>query len=87
MVSVRIEFLGLARERAGVAQLELSAETLGEVLRMLAARVPAMRVLLEGERLGPAMVANLNGERFVSDARTPLRDSDSLLLLSADAGG
>ena len=30
---------------------------------------------------------SLNGERFVSDPRTPLADGDVLLLLSADVGG
>ena len=39
------------------------------------------------DRLHPAFVANLNGDRFVSDPATPLGDDDCVLILSADAGG
>jgi len=37
--------------------------------------------------LHPAFVANLNGDRFVSDPRTPLAQNDRVIILSADAGG
>ncbi len=84
---MRIELLGLARERAGVAEVELQAETLGHLLSMLAGRFPALSDLIADERLRPSIIANLNGDRFVSDPRTPLRDSDCVLILSADAGG
>ena len=32
-------------------------------------------------------IASLNGDRFVSDPRTPLGENDCVLILSADAGG
>ena len=84
---MRVELLGVPRERAGVAELELQAETLGQLLVALAVRCPALGELITADRLQPFVVANLNGDRFVSDPRTPLREGDSVLILSADAGG
>ena len=84
---MRVELLGLPRERAGVAELELQADTLGELLVALAARFPSLGELIMVNRLQPSLVANLNGDLFVSDPGTPLKESDSVLILSADAGG
>lgn len=84
---MRVELLGIPRERAGVADLELHADTLGQLLVALAVRCPSLGELIIGDRLQPSLVANLNGDRFVSDPRTPLRAGDSILILSADAGG
>jgi len=84
---MRVELLGVPRERAGVADLELQADTLGELLVALAVRFPSLRELIIADRLQPSLVANLNGDRFVSDPRTQLKEDDSILILSADAGG
>ena len=84
---MRVELLGVPRERAGVAELELEADTLGELLAALAVRLPSLGDLITANRLQPSIVANLNGDRFVSDPRTPLTEGDSILILSADAGG
>jgi molybdopterin converting factor small subunit len=84
---MRVELLGLPRERAGVAEVELQVATLGQLLTTLAVRFPSLRELIVGDRLQPSVVANLNGDLFVSDPGTPLRESDSVLILSADAGG
>ena len=84
---MRVEFLGVPRERAGVAELELHAETLGQLLASLAIRFPSLGELITTDRLRSSFVANLNGDRFVSDPRTRLRDDDCVLILSADAGG
>jgi molybdopterin converting factor small subunit len=43
--------------------------------------------LITLDRLHSSIAANLNGDEFVSDPRTPLADTDRLLILSADAGG
>ncbi len=75
---MRVELLGLPRERAGVAELELQADTLGELLVALTVRFPSFGELLTANRLQPSVVANLNAE---------LSDSDCVLILSADAGG
>jgi molybdopterin converting factor small subunit len=84
---MRVEFLGLSRERAGVAELELDAETLGDALSAVAARFPSFNDIVAGNSLRPSFVANLNGDRFVTDPRTRLADTDCVLILSADAGG
>jgi molybdopterin converting factor small subunit len=84
---MRVELLGMPRERAGVAEVELQADTLGQLLLALAARFPSLGELITTDRLPSSVVANLNGDRFVSDPRTPLEDADSVLILSADAGG
>ena len=84
---MHVEFFGVPRERAGVSELEVHADTLGQLLDMLAARVPSLSEIIQRDRLHPAFVANLNGDRFVCDPATPLRGDDSILILSADAGG
>jgi len=84
---MRVELLGLPRERAGVAELELEADTLGQLLAALAIRFPSFNELIAVDRLRPSFTANLNGDRFISDPATRLSESDSVLILSADAGG
>jgi molybdopterin converting factor small subunit len=82
-----VEFLGIPRERAGISELEVQADTLGQLLGALATRCPALGDLMSAEGFHPSIAANLNGDAFVSDLATPLADGDRLLILSADAGG
>jgi molybdopterin converting factor small subunit len=82
-----VEFLGVPRERAGVDEMEVHAETLGQLLSTLAARVPSLRELIAVDRLQSSIAANLNGDNFVSDPNTVLAEDDHVLILSADAGG
>ena len=87
---MHVEFLGVSRQRAGVAELEIQANTLGQLLTALVARFPGLADLLcadRADRLQPFVVANLNGDRFVTDPRTRLTETDCVLILSADAGG
>jgi molybdopterin converting factor small subunit len=49
--------------------------------------MPSLGEIIVADRLHPAFVANLNGDRFVCDPRTPLTGGDAILILSADAGG
>jgi molybdopterin converting factor small subunit len=84
---MRVEFLGVPRQRAGISQLEVQANTLGQMLRKLAAQIPLLGELIAADRLHPSCVANLNGDRFVSDPETALNEGDCVLILSADAGG
>jgi molybdopterin converting factor small subunit len=91
-MAVRVEFFGIARQRAGVSELSLdlpgSDARFGDALRALAARLPALaQELVVGGRLHESLTANLDGARFVSDPATPIRDGQCLLILSADAGG
>jgi molybdopterin converting factor small subunit len=82
-----VEFLGIPRERAGVSELELQADTLGQLLGTLATRFPGLQELIPGGVLHPSLAASLNGDEFVSDPATPLAGGDRVLILSADVGG
>ena len=84
---MHVEFLGIPRERAGVPEVEIDAETLGQALTVLASRFPALRELIPAGGLHASVAANLNGDQFVRDLNTSLAADDRLLLLSADAGG
>jgi molybdopterin converting factor small subunit len=82
-----VEFLGIPRERAGMAELEIEADTLGQAFGAVASRCPALRQLITPDGLHSSLAANLNGDRFVSDPATRLARGDRLLILSADVGG
>ena len=84
---MQVEFLGVPRQRAGVAEMVLEAATLGQLLALLSARVPSLAEVIDGDRLHPSFAANLNGDEFISDPGTPLHQDDCVLILSADAGG
>ena len=84
---MHVEFFGVPRERAGISELEVHADTLGQLLGTLARRMPALSEIIQDDRLHPAFVANLNGDRFVTDPDTRLGTNDCVLILSADAGG
>jgi molybdopterin converting factor small subunit len=84
---MHVEFFGVPRERAGVSEMEVQADTLGQLLGTLSAAVPAFDQFIANRQLHPSFVANLNGDRFISDPGTPLAKDDCVLILSADAGG
>jgi len=84
---MHVEFLGIPRQRAGVADLVIEADTLGGLLSELARRFPDLRELVQNGELHPSIVANLNGDDFVSDPTQELTKDDHLLILSADVGG
>ena len=84
---MRVELLGLPRQRAGVAELEIEAATLGQLFSALAARFPPLAELMSPDLPQPSVVVSLNGDKFVTDPQTPLSDTDCVLILSADAGG
>jgi molybdopterin converting factor small subunit len=84
---MHVEFLGVPRQRAGVSELEVQANTLGQLLGTLAAQIPPLGEFIAVDRLHSSFVANLNGDQFISDPATPLVPGDCVLILSADAGG
>ena len=89
---LRVEFFGIARQRAGISQLEVElpagGASLGAVLDLVGQQLPAFgRECVRGGQLHPTLTANVGGERFVVEPGTVLRDGQSLLILSADAGG
>ena len=82
-----VEFLGIPRERVGVSEVVVEADTFGDVLRTLAARFPTFGDLMDEGSLHSSIAANLNGDTFIKDPGTRLASSDHLLILSADVGG
>ena len=91
MSSVVIEFYGIARERAQRPSVEIATDgpvSLSSLLTELSERLPVLvpDCITDG-RLSVCCAANINGDRFVTDAAEPIQPKDRLLLLSADAGG
>ena len=84
---MRVEFFGVPRQRAGISELEVEAETLGQVVEALAHQFPSLREFIQVDRLHPSLTASLNGGLFVSDPQTLLAKTDCVFILSADAGG
>lgn len=88
---IKVEFFGIPRQRAGVDRLTLplaAAEiSVGDVLLRLNERLPGFSACLDGDWLRPQYSANVDGQRFVSDPATRLQSGQTLLILSADAGG
>jgi molybdopterin converting factor small subunit len=84
---VVVELYGMARHRAGRAELSLEAATLGELLTEVVRACPALADLLGPDgRPGPAYLVSLDGETFIGDVGRPL-SADRVLILPADAGG
>jgi molybdopterin converting factor small subunit len=91
-MAVLIEFYGIPRARAGQASATIETNgdplDLGSLLVELGRQFPALASeCFEANRLKSGYAANLDGGRFISDPRTPLRDGASVLILSSDAGG
>jgi molybdopterin converting factor small subunit len=87
-MQVAVELFGIPQARAGLAQTSAVGSNLGEVLADLARQFPALaETCIDGRALRPGFVANLSAERFVTSPETPLKEGDTVLLLSLDAGG
>jgi molybdopterin synthase sulfur carrier subunit len=85
---ITIELYGVPRLRAGRAQVEVEASSLGEALRALVETCPALAgMVVDGGRLAAHYLVALNGRQLTVDPRTALSAGDVVVLLSADAGG
>lgn len=85
---VVVEFYGIPRRRAGVAELAVEADSIAAVLSAVRARCPGLADLLTNSgRLSPHYLLSLDGTAFVGELTQPLPSGSRLLLLSADAGG
>ena len=62
---MHVEFLGIARDRAGISEVEIEADTLGAVLAVLTVRFPRMAELIPSGRLHSSIAANLNADVFI----------------------
>ena len=91
-MTFRVELFGVPRQRSGVDATTVMASepsiSLGDLLLELTRRFPELRLeCIRDGKLQPACIANLRGERFLTDPAELVRCGDSLLLMSADVGG
>ena len=92
VTTVYVELFGIPRQRAGVPRIELNTVVpcirLRDVLADLALRFPVLaEECFIDNQLRTGFVANLGGDKFVTDADTVIPHGQSLLIMSADAGG
>ncbi len=87
-MSVRVEFYGIARQRAGRAATEIEASNLATAVNELTHQFPQLaESVFENGRIKAGFLANINGVSFTTDPATKLNSGDCLLILSADVGG
>jgi len=87
-MSIRVEFLGVARQRAGIPELDVEAGNLEDACRALCERLPGLRnTCLTSSGLLPGFLASVNGRTFTRDPNSSLANGDSLIILSSDVGG
>lgn len=83
---IRVEFFGLARERAGIANWEVPACRLMELLHQIECAFPNFQGLLTSDGTASPFRISLNGERFVTTDEK-LQPGEKVLILGAEAGG
>jgi molybdopterin converting factor small subunit len=87
-MQVAVEFFGIPRARAGTATATALGATLGDVLADLVRQFPLLgETCVDGRKLRAGYIVNLGAERFVTSSDTRLREGDTVLLMSLDAGG
>ena len=85
---MRVELYGIARARAGREAVEVRAGERGVGLARVGEACPGLAPeVVDGARLSAGYLASLNGERFVEDTSDELAESDTLVILGAQAGG
>lgn len=85
---IKVEFYGIPRARAGVAETMTDGLTTCEVLADLASRFPKLaESCIDGQKLRLGYALNLRGDQFLTDQSISLTDGDVLLFLSLDVGG
>lgn len=91
-MAIVVEFFGVPRARAGVQQTQVLAgcdsAMLSEILVEVAKQYPNFgKSCVHQGRLLDGFVASVDGDQFVRDEETRVESGQSLLILSADAGG
>lgn len=91
-MEIVVEFYGIPRLRAGTPALSVGVGeqgiTLRDLLIELGRRLPDWQTAcLEQQELRPEYSANLEGQHFVTDQGQRLYGGQTLLIMSADAGG
>lgn len=92
-VSCTVELFGVAQLLAGADKIPLAlpaGATLAHVFSALAEQVPPLAgrvVVADGAALAEGYACNLNGLDFVRSGSTRIRSGDTIVIVSADAGG
>ena len=91
-MAIVVEFFGIPRARAGVERVEVADERfqmpLSEVLLALAKQLPDFaESCLDGSQLRANFIASIDGQCFVHGDEAMVSSGQSVLILSADAGG
>ncbi|WP_166824745.1 MoaD/ThiS family protein [Thalassoroseus pseudoceratinae] len=88
---IRVEFFGIPRLRAGVAEHTVQVpdeSTIASVYESLAKELPPFAAAcLTGDALQPGYIASVNGNRFVQGTQETITEADTIQILSADVGG
>ncbi len=83
---VDIEFLGMAKHRAGQQDWQTPPGSLRDILLRTQTRFPALG-LVEDDEISKHYAFSLNETQFLGSATVPLGPRDRLLILGAYAGG
>lgn len=89
---ITIELFGVARLRAGVAEMQVDVPAipcrLGDVFHFLQSHQPALgEVLFDKGQLRKEFVCNISGKNFTRARDYEILIGDSVLIMSSDAGG
>ena len=91
-MAIQVEFFGIPRARTGVPRAvvleQVTSASLNQVLNEVADRFPEFaRECMRDGKLQDAYVASIDGECFVHAGEQQVLTGQSVLILSADAGG
>jgi sulfur-carrier protein len=87
-LGVTVELFGVARHRAGAAELSADGRTIADLLRSVERLCPALNDLFASDgSLSRRYLISFDGERFVSDLADEIPPGSRVLILGADAGG
>jgi len=86
--SVTIEFQGLARQKAGRADLAIPGQTVAQLLYHVERTCPGLSGLLkEDGSISRKFLVSMDGVHFVDDPATIVPAGTRLIVLGADAKG
>ena len=92
-MAIVVEFYGIPRARAGVSQAQifddLASVSFGQVIEEVARQYPSFGTgcTRDGRELLDGYIASIDGDRFVHGDDVTVSSGQSVLILSADAGG
>jgi len=92
-MQLKVEFLGLARELAGVTEGLVTVEdtaTWRHLLRSVSEQYPGLLgpvIIPESHTLSEGYMLNIGGRTIVRDFDAPVQPGQRLLLMFSEAGG